>query len=185
MNKGYTKIFWGVILSIFHINLDRFQILPNFIAYFIIASGIKNLSEISSIEYFNKGKRAAYIFFILNIFSIIANEIIQGTAFILIWYNLFSIIELLIFYNIILGSIKAINTYENNENYLTKFRIFIIYYVCAVVLRNTNILLNNQVLNIIVIWSLLLWHIWILYIMASLKKKDFNFKVCIDIKKQL
>ena len=31
MMKGYKKIFWGMFLSIFHVNLGYIRILPQFI----------------------------------------------------------------------------------------------------------------------------------------------------------
>lgn len=36
MMKGYKKIFWGMFLSIFHVNLGYIRILPPFIAYLVV-----------------------------------------------------------------------------------------------------------------------------------------------------
>lgn len=36
MMKGYKKIFWGMFLSIFHVNLGYIRILPQFIAYLVV-----------------------------------------------------------------------------------------------------------------------------------------------------
>ena len=36
MMKGYKKIFWGMYLSIFHVNLGCIRILPQFIAYLVV-----------------------------------------------------------------------------------------------------------------------------------------------------
>lgn len=36
MMKGYKKIFWGMFLSIFHVNLGYIRILSPFIAYLVV-----------------------------------------------------------------------------------------------------------------------------------------------------
>lgn len=36
MMKGYKKIFLGMFLSIFHVNLGYIRILPPFIAYLVV-----------------------------------------------------------------------------------------------------------------------------------------------------
>ena len=54
MMKGYKKIFWGMFLSIFHVNLGYIRILPPFIAYLVVVIatllrlGKMNLYEIKS-----------------------------------------------------------------------------------------------------------------------------------------
>nr|WP_312576982.1 hypothetical protein [Sedimentibacter sp.] len=45
MEQGYRKIFWGYVISIFDFNLWNINILPDFIGYFIIGSGVYKLYE--------------------------------------------------------------------------------------------------------------------------------------------
>lgn len=40
MEKGYKKMFWGFLITIFDINLGHINILPDFIGYYIMGSGI-------------------------------------------------------------------------------------------------------------------------------------------------
>ena len=43
MEKGCKKVFWGFLITIFDINLGSINILPDFIGYFIMGSGIYTL----------------------------------------------------------------------------------------------------------------------------------------------
>ena len=43
MMKGYKKIFWGMFLSIFHVNLGYIRILPQFIAAHLISHNSKKI----------------------------------------------------------------------------------------------------------------------------------------------
>ena len=43
MEKGYKKVFWGFLITIFDINIGSINILPDFIGYFIMGSGIYTL----------------------------------------------------------------------------------------------------------------------------------------------
>ncbi len=45
MEQGYKKIFWGFLIAIFDINLGSVNILPDFIGYFILGSGVYILYE--------------------------------------------------------------------------------------------------------------------------------------------
>ncbi|MDU5110189.1 MAG: hypothetical protein E6248_07050, partial [Clostridium sp.] len=54
MSRGYNKIFWGILFTLFNINIVGIKILPTFVALLIISSGIKILIEESSEEYFKK-----------------------------------------------------------------------------------------------------------------------------------
>jgi|GEM_PF-4723317 len=40
MVSGYRRMFWGVLLMLFHINIGPIQVLPKSLGYIIIASGI-------------------------------------------------------------------------------------------------------------------------------------------------
>ena len=43
MERGCKKIFWGFLITVFDINLGHINILPDFIGYFIMGSGIYTL----------------------------------------------------------------------------------------------------------------------------------------------
>lgn len=45
MEKGYKKIFWGFLITIFNINIGPVNLLPNFIGYYFIGSGLNLIYE--------------------------------------------------------------------------------------------------------------------------------------------
>ncbi|MEG1312653.1 MAG: hypothetical protein RSD47_11720 [Romboutsia sp.] len=61
MNENYKKIFWGLLLLIINVNLTfnefNFSIIPSFISFIIIYSGLKGLSEevAGDSKYFYRG----------------------------------------------------------------------------------------------------------------------------------
>ena len=69
--SGYDKIFWGMIFIIFDINLGYINILPNFIGYGLIYSGLNIL--LVQHEVFKKGKMPATILILLTLKDIFHN----------------------------------------------------------------------------------------------------------------
>lgn len=77
--SGYKKIFAGMLLIIFDLNLGFINIFPDFIGYMFIYSGLSIL--IPQNKFFEKGKMPALILVLLTIKSIIHypnNNILSG-----------------------------------------------------------------------------------------------------------
>lgn len=70
--SGYNRIFWGMIVLIFHINLGPIKILPSFVGYLLIYSGLNILS--SQQEIYEKGKIPAIILTILTLKDVWNNQ---------------------------------------------------------------------------------------------------------------
>jgi len=70
--SAYNKLFWGMIILIFHINLGPISILPNFVGYMIIYSGLNTLS--SQNEIYKRGKLPAAILVVLSLKDIWNNK---------------------------------------------------------------------------------------------------------------
>lgn len=76
---GYNKLFWGMIFIIFDINLGVINILPNFIGYILIYSGLNILEK--QHEIYKKGKIPAVILTILTLKDIVhtnKNNLLSG-----------------------------------------------------------------------------------------------------------
>lgn len=67
--SAYNKLSWGMVFIIFNINLGPINILPNFIGYLLILSGLSVLSE--QHPAFEKGKIPAGILVIITLKDII------------------------------------------------------------------------------------------------------------------
>ncbi|MHC1683938.1 MAG: hypothetical protein AB6733_13440 [Clostridiaceae bacterium] len=63
--SGYNRIFWGMVIFFFHINIGNIPLLPGFVGYMFIYSGLNILS--SQHEIYKKGKLPAAILIVLNL----------------------------------------------------------------------------------------------------------------------
>jgi len=70
--SGYNKLFWGMIFVAFDINLGPLSVLPNFIGYMFIYSGLNTLA-FQQREY-EKGKIPAIILILLTLKDLWHNE---------------------------------------------------------------------------------------------------------------
>lgn len=69
---AYNKLFWGMMFIVFNINLGPINIMPNFIGYMLILSGLNILANQQS--QFEKGKTPAFILILLSIMDIVNIE---------------------------------------------------------------------------------------------------------------
>lgn len=61
-NRAYRFIFWGLLLSMLHINIGQLQMLPNFIAAMIIVRGISILLEDTQNHYLLLSRRLCQLY---------------------------------------------------------------------------------------------------------------------------
>lgn len=73
MPQVLNKIFWGLLLVVLDFNIIYIDILPDFIGYFIIASALSDLQELST--HFYKAKVFGIILAVLSIPAIFKMEI--------------------------------------------------------------------------------------------------------------
>lgn len=141
MAKGYRLIFWGIIFISFHITLGSFQMLPNFIGWAMITSGINKMGEICKSGSF---KRASVFSGIAVIYSIINLMLELGGIYsdnkawgIGAWIILIYLAELLTDYYLIKGSAKYLNQKGNTEmagNLIRQFRYYLIFELILITL---------------------------------------------------
>lgn len=77
--SSINKIFWGLLLILIDINIIIIDILPDFIGYFIIASGLRRLQPFSS--YFSKAKGFSISLAILSLATIFQGQPIPLNEF--------------------------------------------------------------------------------------------------------
>lgn len=82
--SGYNRMFWGMVFIIFHINLGPIDILPSFVGYMLIYSGLNILS--SQHKIYEKGKLPAIILIVLTLKDVWHNQ--DNSIFIGNSYNL-------------------------------------------------------------------------------------------------
>lgn len=116
MSEGYRKIFWGIFIATFNIKIGIVKILPAFVGFIIISSGINILIEETNIESFKKAKRYSnYTGLLLFLGGVISLSGVNLEANILIQLLpiIYLTLELLLFYKVFEGSIEKLS-YDNN-----------------------------------------------------------------------
>lgn len=68
LRRHFSFAFWGFIFVIVNINIGPFDILPNFLGYIFIASGLSGLAQVNSL--FNRGVLPSMLLVLVSFFSI-------------------------------------------------------------------------------------------------------------------
>jgi hypothetical protein len=122
MDKGYHKIFWGLILLSFHINLGPIQIVPGFVSWIIILTGIEILQQGFESQGFNEGSRYAKILLFISIvgglISLFGGNALNNSIIYSYLSIVVMILELLFAYKIMEGSIEALRANEMEDKAL-------------------------------------------------------------------
>lgn len=175
MYNEYNKIFWGIFICSFNIKLGPVKILPAFIGYIIILSGISSLYKITHIKSFNKSKTFAIIIIIITSLgefmgfsSIESNNLFLFNEIFIVFS---SVMELLMFYNLFNASIE----YFNNNHYnlasetIKKLRFYIIVSVINIIFLNFTLVFDIRFLNIIVPITLIILRIYLMKLIYRFK----------------
>lgn len=151
MYDGYNRIFWGIFITRFSINLGPVKILPSFLGYLLIASGLDSLYEESQLDGYKKYKSLAMLIVVLSIVGGIVGLFTQGQidTFILneIWKIGFIIVEFIFYYKIMEVSIGYLNLYnydELRETYIVKLRKYTILSILNISFLGINLIFNFQ-----------------------------------------
>lgn len=149
MYSAYNKIFWGIFITTFSINLGPIKILPAFIGFLFIVSGLDSLYEESSFNIFEKVKTIGILVAFISFIGGVMDFLTQGMALYIltgiIWIIMFVIIELIFYFKIIEASIEylSINNYDDlAENYISKLRGYTMFSILNILLLNVSLILN-------------------------------------------
>lgn len=124
MKDQYNRIFWGIIIATFHINLGIVRILPEFIGWWMISSACFELYDISKNAKFMKARKVSGV---MVIWSLVASLLylgsISGIALDIVQFApvVFTMMEMLFAYQILEAS--AENFFANEKMELHAFYI--------------------------------------------------------------
>jgi hypothetical protein len=185
MFDGYRIIFWGIFFITFHINLGPIAILPAFVGYMIVSSGINHLQEEFASPYFQKARNISTLLTILGVISFVLIWVLQQQSIAMSYYPLlFSILELFLVYFILEGSIEKFifmdrkdiaRDYRSEQRTYTVFMtIYIIGMCIAITLVETSFALAMILIGVFL-------RLWLMLMLGRLKRaqyekpgKDFN-----------
>lgn len=176
MYKGYHKIFWGLIIMTFRIDLGRVNILPATVGIIMILYGIKDLYEDSEIESFRKAGVYAFIDVILtgigDVLVFLGIEpwymYILGVVFIV--FNL--VIVMLTFYKIFEGSIYYLeknNQFDLGEEYEGVLRFYLVGYMLNILILGIGLMFDISITLVIPAIFLFVLQIYLMRMIKRLR----------------
>lgn len=186
MEQGYEKIFWGFLIAIFDINLGSVNILPDFIGYFILGSGVYKVYE----EFESKDlKTANSLANLLMCYSLIMSVLNYGFSNNLIGVGLnshptkqiidlvlaifVSSIILIMAFNIISGTIALYKERELNteaDDLEKTQRKYTVLYIIGLMLEAVNINSSNEYFIIATTVYLIIVSLYFAKIISNISK---------------
>ena len=181
MDRGYQKIFWGLLLVTFHLNLGAIQLLPPFIGWLILISGIRELShrfENSSIatDSFHRGGTIAKALVVLTLLSTIASiaigrDISESPVF--MYYPMLIItLEIIVFFHVLEGTHQIFSTLGFEERALEaskKLRTYLVFALTSAILLIFALFFNHSPTMIIGLMTAIIAVIYLLVYLNQLK----------------
>ena len=179
MDRGYKKIFWGIIFLSFHINLGSIKIIPSFIAWIIVLGGINALANEYKLQDFTQAIRYTNAIIVLTlIFDLVGILGIVDLGNLSI-FNLSIVIimtlELIILSKILDGSIsflKALGQEDKALGLVDSKNKYIKLYSLAIIMTSIGISLNIWIVMLVfgAIFSLII-RIYYLGLINNLRKE--------------
>lgn len=179
MSRGYNKIFWGILFTLFNINLFGIKILPTFVAILIIASGIKILIEESNEEYFKKALIFINIRVVITILLFVLdftpiNEVINSKNIISqIIININLVLDLITMTLLLKGSSEVFNKNEEISLYCNKrTSLYICIFSSLIIIFNLTYIFLNQGMDVIIALPMLVIWLWVAFIFRRLRSES-------------
>lgn len=156
MYNNFNKIIWGIIFVIININIGPIDILPNFIGYGLMISGLSKIYNETQNKEFLLTKILAVIFLIeslvsifyhynsignITINSMISNTVFQVLQLLLVFYMYSGIIELLKKYDD-MDLVLIIRNARRNYAYITLLTMFLTTFAINMEQYSRDILLT-------------------------------------------
>lgn len=177
MYEGLNKIFWGIFIATFNIRLGPIQILPSFIGFMILSSGINTIYiEHHTVE-FKKALDFSRIVIVLALFGGLIDFFTQRThqynLILQIWPIILMTAELLMFYNFFMGIIKHFNSIGNlevSERIIGSSRLYMIIFIINISALSFIMLFNLGGLNTLLAIVFVILRISLMIMVSGLKK---------------
>ena len=177
MYEGLNKIFWGIFIATFNIKLGPIKILPSFIGFIILSSGINTIHNEHKTEEFKKALDFSRILIVIALFGGLIDFFTQGTyqysLILQIWPIVLMIVELLMFYNFFLGISKyfdSIGNLEVSDRVIASSRMYMIIFISSIAFLSFVLLYNLGGLNTLLAIIFIILRISLMVMISGLKK---------------
>lgn len=177
MFEGLNKVFWGIFIATFNINLGPIKILPAFVGFMIISSGINTIYIEHHSEEFKKAldfSRIAIVIALLGgLIDFFTGGTYQYSLLLQIWPIILMTVELLLFYNFWMGIIKyfsSIGNLEVSERVMGSSRLYMIIFIINIAALSFVLLFNLGGLNTLLAIVFIILRISLMVMISGLKK---------------
>ena len=181
MAEGYKKIFWGIVISTFHVTIGMLTILPPFIGWIVVLTGISELEQQKSDEIFSSSKKGTLVLIILSLASVIisflGNRTMESFIPIMFFPLIAEAIELVVFHKILEASVYHFserNQQETASIYISKDKTYIVLMAIAFLLIAIAVTFNLATMNMIGALAAIISRIYLLTIMSALGKEEYK-----------
>lgn len=180
MSIAYKRMFWGIIIATFRITVGKITILPSFIAWILVLTGISLLGE-----YFPKGVlyklRISAVILIVASFGELIFPFLSvsfESVFLTSLHVLLVIaIEFVVIHNILRISISnflEMGDLETFNKYIDKDRTYMILMGIAMVFLALSFTFNHNIIGFIGIAMFFITRIYVLTVIWSLSKEGYG-----------
>ena len=180
MDKGYHKIYWGLIFLSFQINLGPIKVIPPFISWLIILLGVEILQKNYDTSPFKDSVRYIKILILVtavgDLISMLQISPIYNSIIFSYLPILVMILELMFVSKVLEGSIKALRAEDKEEKallleynqgyFIILYTIAILGLIFAITFRHKTLLTVGAIFALII-------SIFLMSIINGLKK-DFS-----------
>ncbi|SDL00065.1 hypothetical protein [Natronincola ferrireducens] len=181
MTMGYKKIFWGIFIATFNIIIGRITILPAFVGWIVVLTGLSELEENSTGGDFSGSKISAMVLVAASLggglVSLLGGSNVESFLP-LLFYPLFVIaIEFVVFHKILEVSVHNFNGMDHQETadkYTSKDRTYIILMGITMVLMIIAFTVNHGTTGFIGAVMAMISRIYLMVVMNSLSKEDYT-----------
>lgn len=180
MYSGYNRIFWGYVITTFHINIGALRILPPFIGFMVIVSGINLLYRSTDLEPFKKAGGIGAIVVVLTLIGEVNSLMFMDSIDILVKESMIAIeiaMEILMVYKCIEGSIIYFRDQGLNEvanNYIGSQRFYIIAAILTTIVLSFNFMFNIAYLIGITAIMFIILRIYLMILFRGLRNRFNN-----------
>lgn len=178
MFDGLSKVFWGIFIATFNINLGPVKILPAFVGFMVISSGINTIYIEHKTDEFRKTLDFSRIVISMSLLGGVAGFFIQGSfqysILLQIWSTIFMAAELIMFYYFFLGIIKYFDSIGNKEvadRVIDSSRLYMIVFIIVIAILSCSMLFNLGELNTLLAIVLIILRISLMIMISGLKKE--------------
>lgn len=182
MERGYQKIFWGLIFVTFHLEFGFLKMLPPFIGWMILISGVHEIdskfqnSSIST-ESFLRALTYGRILVVLTLIDAMGTLVTGGTMMehpVFLYYPIIVIMfEAITFFFILEGTHKVFSELsfeEKKEETKTKLRTYLVMVLLSTGILTFTLFFNHTVSMVIGVLLGIIAVIYLLVFFSQLKK---------------